>query len=159
MHGLPGAGKTTVCRKLTERCAGIYYVDLGNSPDFRHRPIAEICIEQYRAHGDGRNLITEGFLPKTAARDRLASTIVAECGLDRALIVGLDETDMAFLSTRRNRSSEEYELKRKEIEFGSRRHEYLHYISTPDERGSVEERARRLVELLLGKVDLSPNIE
>lgn len=150
---LPGVGKTAVCRRLAERCLDLHYVDLGKNPDFRNRPIAEICIDQYRIHGDGRSLITEGFLPKAGARDKLAKKVLEACGLDMALIVGLDETDMEFLSTRRRRSSQEYELKRRKIEFGSRHYDYIHYMSTPDERASVDERAERLIGLLEVKLN------
>lgn len=152
IHGLPGAGKTTLCRRLAESRHDLYYVDLGKHPDFRQRPMIDICIDQYRLHGAGRNLLSEGYLPKMAARDKLADRMLSGCDLERAVIVGLDETDMDFLARRRNRSSGEYEALRSEVEFGSKRHAYIHYLSLPEERDSVDERVRRLSDLVSAKL-------
>lgn len=156
IHGLPGAGKTTLCRRMAESRDDLFYVDLGKHPDFRQRPMIDICIEQYRQQGAGRSLLSEGYLPKMAARDRLADKMLSGCGLERAVIVGLDETDMDFLALRRNRSSEEYEALRREVEFGSKRHDYIHYSSSPGERDSVDERAQRLTDLVTAKLAGSP---
>ena len=144
MHGLPGVGKTTVCRQLAEACRDLQYVDLGKDPDFGKRPMLEICVDRYRASGQDRNLLTEGHLPKMASRDHLVRNVLSACGFDRALIVGLDEADMDFLATRRNRTSAEYASLRDDTEFGSRKFDYIRYTSSPNERNSVDERTRNL---------------
>lgn len=112
----------------------------------------DICIDEYRQYGAGRNLLSEGYLPKMAARDRLADKMLLGCGLGRAVIIGLDESDMVFLAGRRNRSSEEYEVLRREVEFGSKRHDYIHYLSSPEERDSVDERVRRIADVVAAKI-------
>ena len=118
--------------------------------------MVDICVDLYQQHGAGRSLLSEGYLPKMGARDRLADKMLSACGLERAVIAGLDETDMDFLALRRNRTSEEYEALRREVEFGSKRHDYIHYLSLPEERGRVDERARRLLDLVTAKLAEAP---
>lgn len=145
IHGLPGCGKTTLCRRLAERFAGYQYVDLGMNPQFRKQPMMDLCIQEYRSDGAAGNLVTEGYLPKLGVRDRMATGILSGCGLDKALIIGLDELDMDLLASRRNRSAADYELMRGDIEFGSIKHAYVHYSSMPGQRETVDERLDRIM--------------
>jgi hypothetical protein len=153
LHGLPGAGKTTVSRLIAEASSDFLFVDLGSHPEFRDRPMYEICEEEYLAKGDGKSLITEGVLGGKSGRDRFVSKLIegtaeTEHPLVGGLIVFLDEGDLEVLAGRRNRKVEYYAEMRAEIEEGSEDFDYVHYRPRPDEQGHPEVRAERLLEII-----------
>lgn len=157
MHGLPGVGKTTACRKLSELCADLFYADMGAHPEFRKRSMMEICAELYVRNDCRGSLITEGVFLTKQHRDGfieyVSSTIGAQCGVtfDRRLIVYLRETDMAFMSRRRrNRTPEEYRTLLDSIETGSDVADYVVYDSMPGERDELTARVSGLLNAIGG---------
>lgn len=157
LHGLPGVGKTTLCRIFSELRSDFFYADMAAHADFRNRAMWEICATEYIAHGLSKSLITDAWAPKIGFRDRFVSRVQeairdnSSVGFDCARIVYLSEDDDALLSSRRNRSPEEYSALREEIEVGSKNYSYHFFDSVPGE--SAEDRAVRFSRCLDRWVD------
>src|SRR5690606_41562927 len=112
LHGLPGAGKSTLARGVASSIDGLYYADLGAHPDFGKRSMIELCVELYDQNGIGRSLLTEGVFRSTSSRDSFVRHVVRHAQqrhpFDAAIIFRL-VVDLEVLTSRRNRSLADYE--------------------------------------------------
>ena len=149
LHGLPGSGKSSVCRCLMRK-TGWFYANIGAAADFVKVPMPAICSRLYLENGAGAPLITEGFMQSRVVRDRFVTCvrdILSQSGvfLIRPLIIFWDEPDLRTLAKRRNRTVEEYEQLQKETEIGSRQYEYTIYKCGTE---TLEERADRILDLI-----------
>lgn len=154
LHGLPGVGKTTVCRELDERYPELFYADIGASSEMGEKPMFEICISLFGRAGPGQSLLTEGVLLKRRYRDKFIAEVIRgvkktyQVDLVSPCVIYVNERDMDFLSTRRNRSVEDYLAMYNELETGSRDFDYVDYRTDSDERQDLEERLRRLESII-----------
>lgn len=153
IHGLPGAGKSSLCRELDQMLDGVYYADAGQHPDFRSRSMSRICADMYEANGAGRSLLIEGVCAAREGRDALVSQVISrveQCtgiGFVNPRIIFLDES-LPVLASRRNRSEHEYRELRASVSIGSRAYRYTIYSCAPGQSESVQERAQNFVSMM-----------
>jgi GTPase SAR1 family protein len=118
-HGLPGSGKTTLCKRMIQDFPErYYYVNIGGHPDFRKRPMTEICASDYVLNGAGRDLITEAVLEKSAAKfaSAVSSNVRKESGIEFEKVdIFLLDCDVNVLATRRSRTADEYRALRERM--------------------------------------------
>ncbi|RYG80574.1 MAG: hypothetical protein EON59_15050 [Alphaproteobacteria bacterium] len=123
--GLPGAGKTTLAKRLQER-EGFYYADVGADKRFAEKvPMWQIASDLYKSHGAGRHMVTEGVLITRARRDGFSDRIWKAVGNRNPLMVReprlfLIQEDLATLNGRRpSRSVAAYQELSDTMELGS----------------------------------------
>ena len=150
VHGLPGAGKTTLCRSAAERFKRLGYVNLAVHPQFGTLSMADICAEMAGDLVDVDIIITEGMLSKVSQRDRFMQTAISKI-CDRGhfsdvegAIVFLDENPENLVQ-RRARSIEDYLALKEAVETGSHRFQYVRFESAGDD---VEARVKKFGSLL-----------
>ena len=148
IHGLPGAGKTSLCKLLAEKTGG-FYANIGAAEDFRKAPMAEVCARLLLTSDAHLPFFTEGVCPNPTARDTFIYKVITILSnrniiINNPLIVFLDEP-ITTLACRRNRSSEAYAEYFKEMEFGSKKYDYKVYTC---EGEGLEERLARIMPLL-----------
>jgi predicted ATPase len=80
LYGLPGAGKTTLCRALGEH--GFFYADMTQHPLWAEKtvPYWRMALEQYLQHGQNQPFLTEGVLAHRYRRDYFADRIWRKLG-------------------------------------------------------------------------------
>ena len=140
LHGLPGAGKSTLARGVSTRLDDLYYADIASSPDFRRKAMYSLFAHLYDRYGEDRSLIIEGVLPKRAYRDSLITKLMDRAAprqpFDSAIIIHI-AVELTILSSRRNRSVAEYEKLAQEMELGSAKFAYVTFhCGEPDKNTS-----------------------
>ena len=130
IFGLPGAGKTTLCKMLAEK-SDIHYINLDSHPDWGKVAIPFIIANEIRKVRN-KHVITEGvFNPQF--RTRILDGIP---GIYKPIVVGLDEPP-EILCMRRNRSLAAYQKMWKETDWNC---DYLLKLSSLDERAKFIEK-------------------
>ena len=157
-HGLPGVGKTALCKQLAATMPNMFFANLAASPDFKKMPMRSICVSMYGGAPSGSSLITEGVLPTISSRDKLVNSVLSgirasyDISFDVVGIVFIRESDWMFMSKRRNRSAEEYRRANETMQPGSADFEYIVYEPDDTERGNLDERTRRISSLLTARL-------
>jgi GTPase SAR1 family protein len=104
LYGLPGAGKTTLCRALADH--GFCYADITQHPlwDEKTVPYWRMAFEMYQQNGNGNGFLTEGVLGDRARRDhfvdRIWKKLGAENRFEKPLIIHVKEC-ISILDSRR----------------------------------------------------------
>jgi adenylate kinase family enzyme len=152
IHGLPGAGKTTLCTALAKAMPSIFFADIGAEMRSTGRRMVDLITERYRNEGARRSLLTEGVLPRRRPRDKFVERLIADLSLEHgitfsgSLVAFLDE-NVELMSRRRNRSADEYREMRVGLQTGSSRHEYLIYDAARLDGGDLAIRCENFVKL------------
>jgi len=142
IYGLPGAGKTSLCRGLIGLRDDVFFADMGASPDFGEKSMFKVCAELFLNAGEEKHLLTEACLPQLAIRDAFTANVLSyikeQSGVvfDDVLVSYLDENPER-LCLRRRRTAQEYSEMKSKIQEGSKlyRHEkYNGYHDTVIER-------------------------
>jgi hypothetical protein len=154
LHGLPGAGKSTLARGVAELLPDLYYADVSSYPGFRVRPMSTLCSEFYDLYGRGQSLITEGVLPTASYRDTLVSKLMdhvrGSTPFDSAVILRV-VVDLDVLSSRRKRSRSEYEKMAARVQPGSTKFDYHTFeaaVRSEQSQGQDIERLASIIETL-----------
>lgn len=151
VHGLPGAGKSTLCRETASRFSDIHYVNLAQHPEFGVKSMPDICVEMVLGLDDAKIILTEGVFSKAGSRDRFMETVISALSFRAqrysdvtGVVVFLDEAT-ENLAKRRNRSREDYQALRNEVETGSRKFKHVTLHSEDDD---IPRRVTKFYELL-----------
>ncbi len=132
IYGLPGAGKTSLCRELIGLRDDIFFADMGASPDFGEKSMFKVCAELFLNAGEEKHLLTEACLPQLAIRDGFVTNVLSyvkeQSGtvFDDVLVIYLDE-DPERLHLRRRRTAQEYSDMKSKIQEGSKLYKHEKY--------------------------------
>jgi hypothetical protein len=153
VHGLPGAGKTSLCRCLSQSRDDVFFADTRSSPAWGSDHMWKICADLYIEGGGDRWLVTDAMAARRSGRDRLVARTLhyleenAGVSFDSTHIVFLQDPGSDVLSGRRKRSVEEYEALRRTMELGSATYDYTSVECAPGEAvESISLRFSRLID-------------
>lgn len=150
IHGLPGAGKTTLCNQLAQMRDKTFFANIGSSPEFRQTPMHSICANLILENPDHDCLVTEACLPEASVRDRFVTNILTNVEsasgrkYDHMLIILLNES-IERLTKRRNRGQDEYTLLKNQIQTSSRKYRYLIYDAALDDELSRADKINSMI--------------
>lgn len=150
IYGLPGAGKTSLCREIIGLRDDVFFADMGASPDFGEKSMFKVCAELFLNAGEEKHLLTEACLPQLATRDAFVTNVLSyvkeKSGVvfDDVLLIYLDE-DPERLCLRRRRTIEEYSDMKSKIKEGSKLYDHKKYDGYRD---TIIERSERVGNLI-----------
>lgn len=111
IYGVPGAGKTTIAKKLAQM-GGYTFVDLALQPGFRVRPMGSIAAEGYLNNPSCVGLVVEGVLSRRQSRILFIRQICDICQkysfFFTHILTFYLSVPSSVLTTRRNRTEQEY---------------------------------------------------
>jgi GTPase SAR1 family protein len=144
IYGLPGSGKSALANELAKKHQEIDYLDLAAHQRFREWSMIATFGDLVKSANPTFGVVTEGAMPNLRPRERFISAARETLGIEpsEVLVVQLDES-VEVLSTRRNRTTEEYQLLREAQQVGSKR--YMHLVAS---RLSVDLSTSILVQAL-----------
>ncbi len=146
IYGLPGAGKTTLCRELIGQNDDVFFADIGASSDFGGKSMFRVCAELFMNEGAEKHLLTEACLPRMTGRDKFVTNVLTcikeESGItfNDVLVIYIDE-DPNRLCLRRKRTAQEYTDMKAGIQPGSKIYKHEIYDGYHD---SIAERVEKV---------------
>ena len=136
LYGLPGCGKTSVCKELLKEVNGLTYIDIGGHTDFNKLSVIDIIREQFNYDTD---VIVEGcfknFNFRNALRKEFSKTHKGYC-------IYIHES-LENLEKRRNRNKTEYWKLLKDMQLM-----YLPPTHTIIDKPTIKERVSSLKKIL-----------
>jgi len=101
IYGLPGAGKTSLCRGVVDKNSKIKYINIGEHADFRKEKTIDIIKKEFDVNSD---IIIEGCFDSYGFRKSICEQFKKT---HSATVIFLHE-DLGVLASRRNRSIADY---------------------------------------------------
>jgi hypothetical protein len=143
IYGLPGAGKTSLCKWLADS-GEFFYANLGEDPRFgQGMSMWRLALDLYETNGGGKAFITEGVLGTRENRDRFAENIWRKINGRKGLtfaapVFFLLKESLATLNQRRpSRSVDAYQELEDKLEIGSDK--FQHFVLDVEQNPGLDD--------------------